>query len=278
MNKKTKIRLRIYDVVGIVLSSIIFFIPIYFLIITSLKNVKEAYRMELSFPDKLNFIENFREVLSVQDGIVLRAFLNSFIITAFAVTGLVLVCSMAGFVIQRRKNRLTGLWNMVILIGLMVPPAIVPTIWVLNALHIYGTIPSMVLLEIAFFFPFSTLMYKGFMKTIPRELDEAAILDGCGRIRLFFQIIFPLLRPVNITIIVLTAVFIYGDFMNPLYFLPGPRNATVQLTLFNFIGQYSSEWNLLFADVVLVTIPPLILYLFLNKRIIQGMVAGSLKE
>lgn len=278
MDKNRKIRLIIYDILGVLLTSVIFLIPFYFLVNSSFKSVKEAYRMELNLPSSFHIIENFKEVLQVQNGIVIRAFLNSLIITIFSVLGLVIVCSMAGFVIQRRKNRLSGLWNFMILLGLIVPPAIVPTIWVLNALNIFGSLPSMILLEIAFFFPFSTLMYKGFMTTIPKEIDEAAILDGCGGLRLFFQIIFPLLKPVNITIIVLTAVFVYGDFMNPLYFLPGPRNATVQLTLFYFMGQYASEWNLLFADVVLVTIPPLILFLFLNRQIIAGMIAGSLKE
>jgi len=278
MNKSTKIRLIIYDIMAVLLTSVIFLIPFYFLVNSSFKSIKESYRMELNLPSSFHIIENYKRVLEVQDGIVIRAFLNSFIITIFSVLGLVIVCSMAGFVIQRRKNKLSGLWNFVILLGLIIPPAIVPTIWVLNALNIFGTLPSMILLEIAFFFPFSTLLYKGFMTTIPKEIDEAAIVDGCGRIRLFFQIIFPLLKPINITIIVLTAVFIYGDFMNPLYFLPGPRNATVQLTLFNFIGQFASKWNLLFANVVLVTIPPLILFLFLNRQIIAGMIAGSLKE
>jgi len=278
MNKSTKIRLIIYDIMAVLLTSVIFLIPFYFLVNSSFKSIKESYRMELNLPSSFHIIENYKRVLEVQDGIVIRAFLNSFIITIFSVLGLVIVCSMAGFVIQRRKNKLSGLWNFVILLGLIIPPAIVPTIWVLNALNIFGTLPSMILLEIAFFFPFSTLLYKGFMTTIPKEIDEAAIVDGCGRIRLFFQIIFPLLKPINITIIVLTAVFIYGDFMNPLYFLPGPRNATVQLTLFNFMGQFASKWNLLFANVVLVTIPPLILFLFLNRQIIAGMIAGSLKE
>ena len=278
MNKSTKIRLIIYDIMAVLLTSVIFLIPFYFLVNSSFKSIKESYRMELNLPSSFHIIENYKRVLEVQDGIVIRAFLNSFIITIFSVLGLVIVCSMAGFVIQRRKNKLSGLWNFVILLGLIIPPAIVPTIWVLNELNIFGTLPSMILLEIAFFFPFSTLLYKGFMTTIPKEIDEAAIVDGCGRIRLFFQIIFPLLKPINITIIVLTAVFIYGDFMNPLYFLPGPRNATVQLTLFNFMGQFASKWNLLFANVVLVTIPPLILFLFLNRQIIAGMIAGSLKE
>ncbi len=270
-------RLIIYDAIGIVLTGVLFLLPFYFMVIMSFKTSKEASLMKLSLPSSYHIIENYTDVLQAQNGIVIKAFLNSFLITLFSVIGVILVCSMAGFVLQRRKDRLSGFWNFVILFGLIAPPAIVPTIWVLQGLQIYKTIFSMILLEVAFLFPYSTLLYKGFLKTIPKEIDEAAIIDGCGRFRLFFQVIFPLLKPINITIIVLTAVFVYSDFMNPLYFLPGSRNATVQLTLYHFMGRYISEFNLLFADVVLITIPPLILYIFLNRKIVAGMTAGSLK-
>lgn len=277
MSKRIKIRLAVYSVLGVFLTAFVFLIPFYFLVITSFKNRTEASWMELSLPSSYHIIENYKDVLTVQNGVVVRSFLNSSIITLFSVLSILIICSMAGFVMQRRKNKLSGLWNFLIILGLIIPPAIVPTIWVLQALHIFKTLPSMILLEVAFLFPFSTLLYKGFMTTIPKEIDEAAIIDGCGRIRLFFQIIFPLLKPINITITVLIAVFVYNDFMNPLYFLPGAKNTTIQLTLYYFMGRFNTEWNLLFANVVLITIPPLILYLFLNKRIIAGMTAGSLK-
>lgn len=115
------------------------------------------------------------------------------------------------------------------------------------------------------------------MVSIPREIDESAIIDGCNGFRLFFQIIFPLLKPVTSTIIVLSSVTIFNDFVNPLYFLPGARNVTVQLALYNFMGRYLTTWNLLFATVVLISIPPLILFIFFNKKIIAGMTAGAIK-
>lgn len=274
--KKSR-KMIIFDVLGIILTGVIFLMPFYFLVINSFKNTKEASLMNLSLPSSYHIIENYKTVLEVQHGIVIRAFLNSFIIAILSVIGTIIVCSMAGFIMQRRKDKFSGLWNFVILFGLILPPAIVPTVWVLKALHIFTTLPSMILLEIAFNFPFSTLMYKGFMATIPREIDEAAIIDGCGSIRLFFQIIFPLLKPINITILVLVFLGVYSDFMNPLYFLPGVNNVTVQLILFRFMSRYGTQWNLLFAAVVLITIPSVILYLFLNKQIIAGMTIGSLK-
>lgn len=276
MNKKLKI--LILDISSIILTGLVFLVPFYFIIINSFKDQKEASWMQLNLPTSYHIIENYKQVLEAQNGIMIRAFLNSFILTFFSVVGVIIVSSMAGFVLQRRKDKFSGLWNFMILFGLMVPPAIVTTIWVLQALHIFKTMFSMILMEMALLFPFSVLLYKGYMTSIPREIDEAAIIDGCGRLRLFFHIIFPLLKPINITVFVLTSVFVYGDFINPLYFFPGARNATVQLTLFNFTGQYLTKWNLLFANVALVSIPPLILYIFLNRQIIAGMVAGSLKE
>jgi len=275
---KNKLKIIIFDISGFILTGFIFLLPLYFIIINSFKGQKEAAWMRLSLPSSWHIIENYMQVFESQNRLMLRAFLNSFLLTFFSVIGVIIVSSMAAFVLQRRKNKLTGLLNFMILLGLMVPPSVVTTVWVLKGLGIFKTLFSMVLIEIALQFPFSVLLYRGYMTTIPREIDEAAIIDGCGRLRLFFQVIFPLLKPINITILVLTAIFVYGDFINPLYFFPGARNATVQLTLFQFTGAWLTKWNLVFANVVLVSIPPLILYLFLNKQIISGLVAGSLKE
>ena len=115
------------------------------------------------------------------------------------------------------------------------------------------------------------------MASIPRELEEAARIDGCGRFQTFFQIILPLLKPITATVIILDAVTIFNDFTNPLYFFPGNENATVQLTLYNFKGQFASSYNLMFADILIITIPMFILFLIFNKRIVAGMVAGSVK-
>lgn len=121
------------------------------------------------------------------------------------------------------------------------------------------------------------MLYRSYLSTIPKEIEEAAAIDGCGRFSVFFKIIFPLLKPVTATVVVLTAVTIFNDFVNPLYFLPGAQNATVSLTLYSFMGQYGSAWNLLFADIVLISLPPFLLFLFFNKRIVDGLASTSLK-
>jgi len=135
----------------------------------------------------------------------------------------------------------------------------------------------MVLVEIALGIPFTTMLFRGYMGSIPREIEEAALIDGCGKFRIFAVIIAPLLKPIASTAVILQAVTVFNDFVNPLYFLPGNKNATIQLTLYNFMGKFSNKYNLLFADIILITIPMLVLFIFFNKRIIDGMAAGAVK-
>ncbi|MBZ4647263.1 MAG: carbohydrate transporter rane protein 2, family [Clostridia bacterium] len=267
----------VVEAVAVLLSILIFWVPFYFVILNSFKTKAEAAEMSIVWPKTFQIIENYTSVLTAENGIVIRAFYNSTIITVLSIVVLIIVCSMAGFVMQRRTDKASTLINFIVLAGLMIPPSIVPTIWVLNRMGLFKTLMGLILVEVALAFPFSSILYKGFMVSIPREIDESAVVDGCSGFRMFFQIIFPLLKPVTSTIIVLSAVTIFNDFANPLYFLPGAKNATVQLTLYNFMSRYITSWNLLFADVVLISIPPLILFIFFNKKIVAGMTAGAVK-
>lgn len=276
MRNKVKRYNPIWDIIGVLAAFLIFIVPFLFMLFNALKPQAEANRLSLSLPETIEW-GNFWEVIQTDKFAVLRGFWNSGLITLFSVLGLVLVCSMAGYVLQRRRGKLTGAVNVAVLIGLMVPPAILPTIWVLQGLQVFKTIFGMVMVEIALQIPFTIMLYRGFMSSIPVDLEEAAIIDGCGRWRLFFRIIFPLLKPVTATIIILNAVTIFNDFTNPLYFLPGSENVTVQLTLYRFMGRFSSSFNLLFADVIIITIPMLILFIIFNKKIVAGMVAGAVK-
>lgn len=265
------------EIIAVLLAIVLYGIPFYAVVINSFKSRTEAAEMNLDWPSSFYIIENYTEVLTVLDGVLLRAFYNSIVITLLSVFGVVLVGSMAGFVLQRRTSRAAGIVTSLILAGLMIPPAIVPTIWVLEGIGLFRTLSGMILVMIALQIPFTTILYKSFMVSIPREIDESATVDGCGGLRLFFSIIFPLLKPVTSTIIVLSSITIYNDFVHPLYFLPGAQNVTVQLTLFNFLSRYGTDWNYLLANVVLVALPPLVLFIFFNKKIVSGMTAGAIK-
>lgn len=275
MKRKKRI-LLLGDIVGMAAAVIVFVFPFLFMFVNSLKDRREANLLSMALPVKPLW-SNYKEVFESNNYIILTAFKNSLLLTVFSLCGLVFVCSMAGYVLQRRRGRTMSFVNFIIMTGLMIPPAILPTIWIMQGLHIYKTLFGMILIEIALQIPFDIKIYRGFMSSIPVELEEAGYIDGCSKIRLFSSIIFPLLKPATATIIILNAVTIFNDFTNPLYFLPGNENTTIQLTLYNFKGQYASSYNLLFADVILITIPMLILFLIFNKRIVDGMVAGSVK-
>ena len=267
----------VIGVVAVLASVVIFLIPFAFILVTAAKTTQEAANLDFTWPTTWQLWENIRTVLTVRQFVVLRAFINSTTLTVFSVALMVVLSAMIGFVLQRRSSRWNGLVNFLILAGLVIPPAVVPTIWVLQELGLFKQMIGMILVNVAFGIPFCVLLFRAFVSSIPRELDEAAIVDGAGPLRLFFSVILPLLKPVVITVIVVQAVAVFNDFTGPLYFLPGSQNVTVQLTLYNFQGQMLSQWNLLFTNILLITIPPLVMYIFFNRQIVAGMTSGAVK-
>ena len=263
--------------VAIVVSAVVFLVPFLFIVLTAFKDQKQSALLDFSWPAGNYLWSNIVEVVTTRNWMLLTAFLNSMILTVASVTLLVIFAAMVGFVLQRRKARWNGPIEFLILTGLMIPPAVVPTIWLLQGIGLFGKLHGLVLIEVAYGLPFSILLYRAFIATIPRDLDEAAIIDGARPFDVFFRIVLPLLWPVTVTNIVVQSVAIFNDFTNPLYYLPGNANATVQLTLYNFQSQFNTSYNLLFTNIVLITIPPLIVFLFFNRQIVAGMTAGAVK-
>jgi raffinose/stachyose/melibiose transport system permease protein len=274
---RLRARKWIVGIIAIVVSAVVFLVPFAWVVIQAAKTPAEASNLNFSLPTKWQFFQNLVAVWQSNSGVIQIAFINSTILTVVSVVIMVVFAAMVGYVLQRRRTRLNPIVNFFVLAGLIVPPAVVPTIWVLQRLGIFDTLTGGILVEATFGLSFSILLFRAFVATIPKELDEAAILDGAGPIRLFFSVILPLLRPALVTVVVVQAVTVFNDFANPLYFLPSTQNSTVQLTLYNFQSQSLSNYNLLFMDVLLITIPPLILYLFFNRQIVAGLTSGAVK-
>jgi len=262
---------------GILITSVLFLVPFAFVFMTAAKDTNEASLLEFSWPTHFQLWENIVQVFEARDYMLVIAFINSTILTVASVALLVVFGSMIAFVLDRRASRLNPLINTLVLAGLIIPPAVVPTIWVMQTLGLFKTLPGLILVEVAFGLAFTVLTMRAFIATIPREIDEAAIVDGAGPLRLFFRVIFPLLRSVIVTIVVVQSIFVFNDFQNPLYFLPGNANATVQLTLFNYVSQSQVTYNLLFANVLVITIPMLIMYVLFQRQIVAGMTSGAVK-
>lgn len=272
-----RIRVNVVSVLTFLVFFVVFVVPFALVVNNAVKDRQESAKLDLSMPTSFHLLENLQEVFAARDYMLVTAMINSTILTVTSVAAMVVVAAMVGFVLQRRSSRVNGLVNAMVLMGLIVPPAVVPTIWVLQSLGLFKTLPGLILIEITYGLAFCVLLFRAFVSTVPRELDEAAIIDGCGPLRLFFQVILPLLKPTVVTVIVVQSVAVFNDFVHPLYFLPGDENATVQLTLYNFLSQYSTQWNLLFMDILLITIPPLLVFLFFNRQIVAGMTSGAVK-
>lgn len=275
--KREKTRGVWVGLIAIALSIVIFIVPFIFILLTASKTQQEASLLEFSLPTEWALLDNIRVVLETRDGILIRSFINSAVLTVVSVSVMVVLAAMVGYVLQRRQSRWNGIINAFVLAGLIIPPAVVPTNWVLQEIGLFKTMVGLIAVHIAFGLSFCILLFRAFVASIPRELDEAALLDGASPLRLFFAVIFPLLRSVIVTVVVVQAVTVFNDFTYALYFLPGEQNSTVQLTLYNFQSQGLNQWNLLFTDVLLITIPPLIMYIFFNRQIVAGMTSGAVK-
>lgn len=252
----------------------IFVVPLWMVLINSLKEKKDAAHFGVSFPTEWMF-SNYEEVFRNAD--VLKAFFNSLILSVGTVIIVLIVSLMAAFAIARSRSRMANIFYYIFLCGLIIPLAFIPTYLVLDTLHLLDTYLGLILVSAAYGFPMAIFLYTGFMKTIPRELDEAAALDGCSAFRLLFQIIVPLLKPVTMTVLILNFVGTWNGVQIPLYFATSDKWG-LPLTVYNFYGAHASSWNLVFADIVITVLPLLILYLFGQRYIISGMTAGAVKS
>lgn len=254
--------------------ALVFVMPLWMVFINSFKAKVEAKKFGIGFPD-VWMTENYQVVF--EEAKVFQAFGNGLIISVGSVL-LILICSsLAAFSIARSRQKWANMFYYIFLCGLVIPVAFIPTYLVLNKLDLLDTYLGLILISATYGLPMSIFLYTGFIKTIPRELDEAAMLDGCGPTRFLLQIMIPLLKPVTVTLLIFNFVGSWNDIQVPLYFSTSDKWG-LPLTVYNFYGAYASSWNLIFADIVITVLPLLILYLIGQKHIISGMTAGAVKS
>ncbi len=222
-------------------------------------------------------MENLQFIFQYQHGALLKAFKNSLVITLVSVFFLVAAASATAVIMQRREGLLSRISNKLIVAGLIVPASVIPTYWMLNTLHVANTLAGLCLVEVATMFPFAVMLYKGYISSLPTEIDEAAVIDGCGSLTLYTRILFPLSKPITATVIILRSVLIYNDFENPQYYMSGSSTQTVQLFVYSLKSAWTTDYGHLFAAAIVVSLPLILLYIFLNRRILEGMTAGSVK-
>ncbi|GAA5072793.1 raffinose/stachyose/melibiose transport system permease protein [Thermocatellispora tengchongensis] len=203
---------------------------------------------------------------------------NSIAVTAISLVVIILVSSLAAYPLARATARWSRWAFLLFALGLLLPAqlALIPLYQSVRDLGLLGTVWSLVLFYCGLQVPFSVFLYAGFLRAIPAQYEEAAAIDGCGPVRTFFSVVFPLLRPVTGTVAILNAIFIWNDFLTPLLYLSGSPQQTIPVAVFQFVGQYVADWQLVFAGLVISVVPILLVYFLMQKRIIQGF-AGGLK-
>lgn len=257
------------------LVAVVYLAPLALVLLNSVKTEQESKVLTLSLPSAWQF-QNYLEVLTSSQ--TKRYLLNSVVVTTGVVVGTILVAAMAAFVIARRPTRLSrGIYTF-LLVGMIAPFAFIPAIRVLQWLHLYGTFPGLILVDIAGQLPFITMIYVGFIRQLPTELDEAARIDGCGDVRLFLNVIFPLLRPVTTTGLVLLFTAAWNDFQNVLFLMPDSTRWTMPMSVYDFQSLHSYNYALVCADMVITIAPVVLVYLVGQKYIISGMTSGAVKS
>jgi len=270
---KSKMSAR-FRIIALSALSLLVTIPLWMLLINSFKTPGEASRVNLGLPTKWLFT-NYSDVFV--EGRLLLGFLNSCLITLCSVLITLLIGSLAAYIIARRNSRLTIVIFMIFLAGMFAPPSMIPTIRVMQFLHIHGSYEGTILFYTAIFLPLSILLLTGFISNVPRSLDESAMIDGCKPFRLFWDIILPLIRPVLATGFILVFMFVWNDFNYPLYLLRDSRMWTIPMSVFNFTSAYGNQWNLVFADLIIASLPVILVYFLAQNYIIEGMTSGSIK-
>lgn len=249
-------------------------VPVYIVVVNSLKDSREARTMSSALPEKIHF-DNFTTV--IERGKLTRSFINSMLYATTATFFSTILAAMAAYVLSRNKTPLNRYLYFFIVMGIAMPLNFFTLTKIMQMTHLINTQIGMIILYTATQIPFNVFLMYGFVDSIPREIDEAAIVDGCGPLRLFFSVIFPLLMPAVVTAGVLNFVVIWSDFLLPLYYLNDSNNWPMTLAVYNFFGQFQQSWNLVSADILLTVAPVLIIYLLGQRFILSGLTSGAVK-
>jgi raffinose/stachyose/melibiose transport system permease protein len=272
----SKRSLKITEVLMIALA-VIWFIPVYYLLVTTLKTPQEAAQSPLGLPTKWLF-SNY--ITAWQDMQYPRAFFNTFFITSLSVALILLLGGLAGYALARGRTKWRTTIFLFFLAGLVVPfqMNIISLYRLVRNFGLMNTPYAVILVNVSINLPQAIFLFKEFIEhTVPKELEEAADIDGCSIPGKFFRIVFPLLKPVVATIAIITTLNVWNEFMTPLLFLQSRKNGVILQEVSRNIGQFATDWTSLFPMMMLGVAPLLIFYIIMQKHIIAGVAAGAIK-
>lgn len=276
MKKRKSISSVILTVAGLFLS-IIFLSPILILLCNSFKSLKNIYLDVLAFPNADTLIlDNYPEAFEKLDFV--HSFMNSLVITVVSTAIIVLFCSMAAWVLVRYKTRTSKILFLIYAAATLIPfqCVMLPLVRLMDMMHMMNR-QGLVLMYLGFGSSMSIILFHGFIKNVPLELEESARIDGCNMVQTFFFIVLPLLKPIMVTVAILNAMWIWNDFLLPQLMINKSGWQTLPLKTFLFFGQFSKKWDLATAGLIMCMIPIIIFYILCQKHIVKGVTDGAVK-
>ena len=254
----------------------LFLVPIYFALISAFKSNGDILKSPLAFPAKL-YVQNFVDLFSKTD--FLTAIWHTVFLTVVSEALIVLVVPLSAYGLARRDTRGTKLVYTYFLSGMMIPFHLYmfPLFKQLKMVGLFGNLWGPVVVYISGTVAFGTLLYTSFFKGIPRDIEEAANIDGCNEFQTFWRVVFPLLGPCTASMVVLNGLGIWNDFLMPYLVLPSNKAKTINVAVYSFVGQYTARWDIVFAGTVIALIPALSIYIALQKYFVKGIMAGAAK-
>ena len=268
--------LKVLQYSVLILCSIVFLYPILWLFINSFKSNAELFASPWTLPGSLS-PENYARAIG--EGSMGRFFVNSAVISTAVVAITTVLSAMSAYGLTRLRWKLSGATLSIMLLGIMIPQhaTIVPLFSIFNALRINNTLFAVIIPNVVFTLSMGILILSGFFASIPKEMEEAAVIDGCSVLSAFFRIIWPIAAGSLVTVAVITFIPVWNDLLFPQIFLVDPRKMTLPVGLTAFKGRYSTDYVGMIAAVVVTILPSVLVYVALHKRIVEGMTAGAVK-
>lgn len=278
MTHKNRKRIRLLAVeILMILIALVYIYPVYLMFMNSVKPFGEVVADVIKLPGKIEW-QNYVDVIEKMK--YQRLFLNNLIITSIGIVGIVAFSASTAYILDRRRTKYTKFVHLAIITPMLIPfqTIMITLLKVMNVVNLNNSTWGLGIQYWGFGIPMATFIYYNFMQTIPKEIDESATIDGASTFRTFVSVIFPLLKSVTATVIVLDVMWIWNDFLLPLLMVNGSKNTqTLVLSAYTFVGQFNTQWHYAMTSMVLAVLPSIILFVLLQKYIVEGVVAGAVK-
>lgn len=262
------------EIVGIILG-LIWLSPFYLMIVNSFKTKREIFSDTLKLPEQFSFA-NYMEAFTQLD--FLKTFMNSVIITVVSVAIIIVFSSMAAYALSRNKGKVSTVIFFIFVAAMLIPfqSVMIPLVTIFGKLEMLNR-AGIIFMYLGFGASLSIFLYHGTLNGIPKSLDEAATIDGANRFQIFWHIIFPMLKPITVTVAILNTIWIWNDYLLPSLVINQEGMETIPLKMFFFFGEYTKQWHLALAGLTLAIIPVIIVYFFAQREIIKGISEGAVK-